>query len=160
MPTKIEWAEETWNPIRARNKETGGVGHFCVHVSPGCEHCYAEGFQKRFNNPIRYAAQDAGKVRTVHGQEGAGEALRLAEAANGVRLLDDRSVLRRYAPPVGLRCFRCAMKNAPQHQFQILTKRPDRMSAVIKFGIRAGGTVLPNVWLGVSVEDRAQPRSY
>jgi len=28
--TKIEWADESWNPIRARNRETGGTGHFCV----------------------------------------------------------------------------------------------------------------------------------
>lgn len=31
MPTKIEWAQETWNPI---------IG--CSHCSPGCDHCYAE----------------------------------------------------------------------------------------------------------------------
>lgn len=39
--TKIEWTHregakgETWNPIRARNRETGGIGHFCVKVSAG-----------------------------------------------------------------------------------------------------------------------------
>lgn len=31
--TKIEWTEATWNPVRARNLETGGVGHFCEILS-------------------------------------------------------------------------------------------------------------------------------
>jgi protein gp37 len=37
MPTKIEWCEETWNPV------TG-----CTKVSAGCKHCYAEAVAKRF----------------------------------------------------------------------------------------------------------------
>ena len=37
--TAIEWAEMSWNPIRARNIATGVVGHYCVKVSPGCKHC-------------------------------------------------------------------------------------------------------------------------
>ncbi|KZC97210.1 hypothetical protein AUP40_04535 [Thalassospira xiamenensis] len=66
--TKIEWTQrpgtkgETWNPIRARNKATGGTGHFCTKVSAGCQNCYAADFQKRFKNPVRYAAQDADQV--------------------------------------------------------------------------------------------------
>jgi len=66
--SKIEWLARpgtkpaTWNPIRAVNKETGGRGHFCVHVSAGCENCYAERMQPRFRNPVRYAAQDRDKV--------------------------------------------------------------------------------------------------
>lgn len=62
--TKIEWAGETWNPIRARNLETDAIGHFCVHHSPGCEHCYAEAWQARLGvgKDVRFAAQDAGKV--------------------------------------------------------------------------------------------------
>ena len=36
MPTKIEWTDETWNPV------TG-----CTKVSPGCDHCYAETITNR-----------------------------------------------------------------------------------------------------------------
>lgn len=60
--TTIEWVDETYNPLRARNRATGGVGHFCVHASPGCKGCYAEKQQPRYKNPIRYAAQDLAKV--------------------------------------------------------------------------------------------------
>ena len=37
MPTKIEWSDETWNPV------TG-----CTKVTAGCDHCYAERFSERF----------------------------------------------------------------------------------------------------------------
>ena len=61
--TGIEWTDSTWSPIRARvrldaadiagakgyrslvsiaEKMAGRVGQHCEHVSPGCEHCYAE----------------------------------------------------------------------------------------------------------------------
>lgn len=69
--TTIEWTQrpgtkgESWNPIRARNKATGGVGHYCVHKSAGCKNCYAERFQPRVHNPIRYAAQDRDKVERL-----------------------------------------------------------------------------------------------
>ncbi len=36
MPTKIEWTDETWNPLAG-----------CTRVSPGCRHCYAERMAKR-----------------------------------------------------------------------------------------------------------------
>ena len=41
------------------------------------------------------------------------------------------------------------MEQTPQHTYQILTKRPDRMAAILNAGFR----ILPNVWLGTSVED-------
>src|SRR5208283_1635768 len=61
--TDIEWTDSTWSPIRVRvrpdaaaiaqakgylsliqiaEKMAGHVGQHCEHVSPGCEHCYAE----------------------------------------------------------------------------------------------------------------------
>ena len=58
----IEWTDATYNPIRARNRETGNVGHFCARISPGCVNCYAEAMQPRFGNRIRYAAQQLGRV--------------------------------------------------------------------------------------------------
>ena len=71
--SKIEWTDQTWNPIRARNLETGpgegGVGHFCEHVSEGCRNCYAEAMQKRFRNFIRYARQDRDKVEIFLDEE-------------------------------------------------------------------------------------------
>jgi len=37
--TSIEWCDHSINPIRARHRATGAVGHYCERVSPGCAHC-------------------------------------------------------------------------------------------------------------------------
>jgi len=43
MSTDIEWADESWNPIRARlRSDPSVIGWHCEHASPGCEHCYSE----------------------------------------------------------------------------------------------------------------------
>jgi protein gp37 len=41
VPTKIEWTDESWNPV------TG-----CVKISPGCKHCYAKTFAERFRGVV------------------------------------------------------------------------------------------------------------
>lgn len=47
------------------------------------------------------------------------------------------------------------MATVPQHHFQILTKRPRRMVTVVdRWYSNTGSTIIPNVWLGVSVEDQ------
>lgn len=53
MPTKIEWAEETWNPV------TG-----CTPVSEGCQNCYAEHFAKRLAGRFGYPKDDP--FRVIH----------------------------------------------------------------------------------------------
>lgn len=40
--TRIEWADATWNPLRAMRKDgTGKIGWHCEQISPACDHCYA-----------------------------------------------------------------------------------------------------------------------
>ena len=53
MTTKIEWthrpgyAGATWNPIRARDPQTGQQGWHCEHVHDGCRNCYAERLNRK-----------------------------------------------------------------------------------------------------------------
>lgn len=49
--TSIEWTDRSINPIRARHRKTGAIGHYCELYSSGCAHCYASNFQKRFTMP-------------------------------------------------------------------------------------------------------------
>lgn len=42
MPTKIQWTDETDNPIYLRNEDGSHGGHWCRKVSEGCGECYAE----------------------------------------------------------------------------------------------------------------------
>ena len=153
MPTKIEWTDETWTPIRARNRETGKVGHFCIHVSPGCAHCYAERLQPRFGNPIRYAAQDAAKVDIYLDEKTLTQPQRWRRPRMVfVCSMTDLFLQLHPADMIGAVLTRIAM--SPHHSFQVLTKRSERAYNCITRAF--GATPPPNLWLGVSVEDRAR----
>ena len=173
MGTKIEWTDETWNPLRARNRETGKIGHFCVHHSPGCKFCYAELLQKRFGNPVRYAAQDADKVELFLDEKVLMQPLswrkpRMVFVCSMTDLFYEG-----YSDDLIDKVF-AVMALAPQHTFQVLTKRAERMRDYLcaepedRINAEAGTLMhfddmpqrdtgpLSNVWLGVSVEDRAR----
>jgi protein gp37 len=126
------------NPIRARNKQTGAVGHFCEKVSPGCAHCYAETWNSRVR-PI--ATKNGGHLI------GTGLAYDVRNREQIKFFLDDSKlleVLKRRQPtkwfwcdmtdPFGEwvpdawidRCF-AVMALTPQHTHQVLTKRAERM---------------------------------
>lgn len=185
--TKIEWTMrpgtkgETLNPIRARNLETGGIGHFCQHVSPGCSACYAERLQPRFRNPIKYRPQDRDKVEIYLDEEVLTRPLHWDKPRTifWCSMTD-------YAAPWVLdewldKIFAvCAL--TPQHTHQLLTKYPERVRAyfatlpmrsdepdritdaadTITWGFGRGyrGSAgladrpLPNLWLGTSCEDQ------
>lgn len=132
-PTKIEWTEATWNPV------TG-----CDKVSPGCKNCYAERMARRL--------QAAG---TLHYKDGFEPTLHhdvlhvpLGWKKPRVIFVNSMSDLFHDAVPLDFiqRVF-AVMHAVPHHQFQILTKRADRL--------RDLDAVLPwrsNIWMGVSVE--------
>lgn len=148
--TKIEWTDATWNPI------TG-----CSVVSPGCKNCYA---MKLAGTRLQNHPSRAGlTVDTKNGPVWTGE-IRLNE-----QWLDQP--LRWKRPRMVFVCAHAdlfheavqddwidlifsAMELSPQHTFQVLTKRPARMRDYINS--RAFKDYpLPNVWIGVSVEDQA-----
>jgi protein gp37 len=56
MPTKIEWAQESWNPI------TG-----CSPISEGCENCYAKRMANRLRGRYGYPADDPFRVDGLSG---------------------------------------------------------------------------------------------
>ncbi len=126
--TSIEWTNETWNPIRARNKQTGGVGHFCEHVSDGCRNCYAERMQRRFKNPVRYAAQDRDKVELYLDEEVLLKPLRW-RAPRKIFPCSMTDMFADFVPDEWLDRMFAVMAVCPHHIFQLLTKRPERMRA-------------------------------
>lgn len=172
--TKIEWTEATWNPIRARNLETGGVGHFCVHASPGCQNCYSEAFQPRFGNPVRFAAQDAAKVEVFLDEKALTQPLRWQKPRH-IFVCSMTDLFGEFVSDEMIDRVFAVMALCPQHTFQVLTKRSARMREYVtanrwqnimdeQYDLQASGLTgdgppgeawpLPNVWLGVSVEDQ------
>ena len=124
--SKIEWTEATWNPIRARNRETGGVGHFCVHASPGCANCYAERLQVRFHNPVRFAAQDAEKVEVFLDEGVLTQPLRWKKPRM-IFVCSMTDLFGEFVTDAMLDRVFAVMALCPQHTFQVLTKRSERM---------------------------------
>ncbi len=61
--SKIKWCDASWNPIRARNFETGKVGWHCERISPGCKNCYACGMNKRLGTGLDYSAPVTSEVK-------------------------------------------------------------------------------------------------
>ncbi len=129
----IEWTDATWNPV------TG-----CTKVSPGCKHCYAERLAirlKKMANP-RYTN---GFSVTLHRDQ-----LDLPLRWKNSRKIFVNSMSDLFHESVPDRFIRDVfhtMTRAPQHIFQVLTKRSKRLSAL--------SSVLPwppNIWQGVSVE--------
>lgn len=133
--SRIEWTEVTWNPT---------IG--CTKISPGCKNCYAETMARRLQ-AMGMRGYDNGFRLTVMPE-------RLAEPLQRkqptVYFVNSMSDLFHEKVPVGYveRVFD-VMRRAPQHTFQVLTKRAERMVAFCE-----GRSVAPNVWLGVSVENR------
>lgn len=131
----IEWTEMTWNPT---------VG--CTKVSPGCKHCYAETMANRLRAMRMRGYQNGFKLSLV--PERLNEPL--ARRKPTVYFVNSMSDLFHQKIPFEYLCrIFDVMAQAPQHTFQILTKRADRMATFC-----AGAAIPSNVWLGVSVENR------
>lgn len=138
--SSIEWTNATWNPVRG-----------CTKVSPGCKHCYAETLAERFRGVPGHPFEDGFDLRLVP------SALTLPLGWRRGRLIFVNSMsdlFHEEVPDPFVRQVFEVMRMAPQHQFQVLTKRADRMAALAdRFGVPA------NAWMGVSVEnERYIPR--
>jgi protein gp37 len=142
----IEWTEATWNPIAG-----------CKIVSPGCTNCYAMRMAARLQ--AMGVGKYAGTTRKSgkrHVWTGKVNVDRLALAAplmwkkpqrifvNSMSDLFQEKTAEQFIRQVW-----GVMARAHWHSFQILTKRPERMLALLS---KPGFPMLPNVWLGASVE--------
>lgn len=130
----IEWTEMTWNPV------TG-----CDKLSSGCKHCYAERMAKRLNamGSSRYAK---GFRLTLHPD--LIDAPKTWKKSRLVFVNSMSDLFHKAVPTEFIKQVFETMVACPQHTFQVLTKRSQRL--------RELGPILPwpsNVWMGVSVED-------
>ena len=133
--SKIEWTEATWNPT---------VG--CTKISQGCKHCYAETMAKRLQAMGTPGYENGFKLTVLRNR--LEEPLRRKKPTvyfvNSMSDLFHKQIPDSYIEEVFDIIGRC-----PQHTFQVLTKRGDRLATF--FSKR---TPPKNSWIGVSVEDR------
>lgn len=147
--TSIEWTDATWNPVAG-----------CAVISPGCTNCYAMRMAARLD--AMGVDKYAGLTRKSGDRYVWTGKVRLDEASlemplswrkprkifvNSMSDLFHADVPAEFVGRVW-----SVMERTPQHTYQILTKRPERMRDVLT---KLGVPVLPNVWLGTSVEDAA-----
>ena len=144
MSTAIEWTDETWNPI---------VG--CERVSPGCAHCYAERMARRqtFMRPgCEYCEviEENGRWngRTVEVPSAWDKPLRW-RTPRQVFVCSMGDVFHESVPFAWVDRVLGIAARTPQHTYQILTKRPERIARCLPHD---WGDGWPNVWLGVSIE--------
>lgn len=181
--SKIEWTGKTWNPL---------VG--CTIHSAGCKGCFAmrDAYRLMHNPNPAIAEKFEGVAKMVNGHAVWTGRINFSEAALKIPLrrhvattwfVNSMSDLfHQHVPDEQIDRIFAVMALCPQHTFQVLTKRADRMRAYLNnpswprrvseivnawpaseighgneftadFAL-CFGAQLPNVWLGVSVEDQ------
>lgn len=131
--TKIEWSQKSWSPIRARNRVTGDVGWFCEHMSSGCDNCYAETMNVNtyFGNGLPYKASSLPQLELFLDEKMLEQPLHW-RAAKKVFVCSMTDLFGRFVPDEWIDQIFAVMALAPQHTFQVLTKRPERMLVYMK----------------------------
>jgi len=144
MATKIEWAEESWNPV------TG-----CTPISEGCVHCYAKRMAQRLKGRYGYPEDEPFKV-TVH-PDRLDQPLKWKKS----RMIFVCSMGDLFHSAVlfdWLFKILCVIENSPEHIFLILTKRPAHMlvqlEKMLHYWDKADQQIFPNLWLGVTAENQ------
>ena len=165
--TPIEWTDATWNPI------TG-----CAVVSPGCTNCYAMRLAgtRMKHHPSRVGLTQVSKAGPVwtgevrFNEEWLTQPLCWSKPRM-IFVCAHGDLFAEGVPDEWIDRVFAVMALAPQHTFQVLTKRSERMREYLRdewFGFRMREVMaklrpspiietllpLPNVWLGVSVEDQ------
>lgn len=147
--TQIEWTDATWNPVAG-----------CSLASSGCKNCYAMKMARRLD---AMGIEKYKGLTQIHNGN---------ITWNGVVKEDNNSLQIPYRWRKPRKIFVNSMsdlfhegvsddfilsvwdvmRETPQHNYQILTKRPERMRQIMTERITS---ILPNVWLGTSVEDNS-----
>jgi len=135
----IEWTDATWNPVRG-----------CEKISPGCKHCYAQVFAERWRGLPDHPYGQGFDLRLV--PEKLEDPLRWRKPrrifVNSMSDLFQAGV----DTPFIRRVFE-TMNQASWHTYQLLTKRADRMQTICS-ELPPHLVRQPQIWLGVSVEDK------
>jgi len=137
--SSIEWTDATWNPVRG-----------CTKISPGCKHCYAETFAERFRGVKGHPYEQGFDLRLVPAK--LEEPLKWKSPSkifvNSMSDLFHPGVPDDYIVKVAE-----VMMAANWHQYQVLTKRADRLRLMLN-GALSFASQSRHIWWGVSVENK------
>lgn len=131
--TKIEWTDKTWNPI------TG-----CTKISAGCANCYAEIMSKRLQ-AMKQDKYKNGFILTMH-NDVLDEPIKWKKP-HTIFVCSMSDLFHENVPFSFIDKVMETIKSTPQHNYQILTKRANRMAEYFSDKI-----IPKNAWLGVTVD--------
>jgi protein gp37 len=145
--TSIEWTDATWNPVAG-----------CTVLTAGCTNCYAMRMAARleamgtakYRGLTRKSGRRAvwtGKIRLDYASL---DTPRTWSKPRKVFVNSMSDLFHDDVPIEFIARVWDVMKETPRHTYQILTKRPERMAQVL---VQRSFEILPNVWLGTSIED-------
>src|SRR4051812_5204341 len=137
--SKIEWTDATWNPVRG-----------CTKISPGCTHCYAATFAERFRGVPGHPYEQGFDLKLI--PEKLTDPFRWP-ARRRVFVNSMSDLFHADVPEDYIERVCRGMAAADWHTYQVLTKRSERMSELLRTRLRFAAE-LPHVWWGVSVENR------
>lgn len=129
VESKISWTQNTWNPW-----------HGCIKVSEGCKFCYMYRDKERYKADPTIVLRSKGKFNDPLRWK---EPKLIFTCSWSDFFIKDADAWRDEAWKI--------IKATPQHTYQILTKRPERIAQCLPADWGKG---YPNVWLGVSVENQ------
>lgn len=127
--SKIEWTDATWNPIRAGHPESPELwpmGWHCEHVSEACRNCYAEAMNKRLGTGLEYKPGNRGAVGHYLNDKTLIAPLHWKRPRR-IFVCSTTDLFGDWVKDEWLDRMFAVMALAPQHTFQVLTKRPARM---------------------------------
>src|SRR6185436_1969009 len=133
--SSIEWTEMTWNPT------TG-----CDKISAGCKFCYAEVMTRRLQAMGIEKYKDGFAIRTHE------DTLTIPYSWKSSKVVFVNSMSDLFHPEVPVEFIRkvfAVMNDTPQHTYQVLTKRAERL-----YELHHLVNWTENIWMGVSVEDK------
>jgi len=134
---KIEWTEQTWNPSAG-----------CTKISSGCKNCYAEAMAIRLQAMGVEGYENGFKFNIVPSRLN-DPFKRKKPTVYFVNSMSD--IFHKDMPEDYLNKIFNVIEETPQHTYQILTKREDRM-----FMYLSKRNIPKNIWLGVTVDNRKE----
>jgi protein gp37 len=133
--SRIEWTEATWNPV------TG-----CDQVSPGCAHCYAKTFAERWRGVPGHPYEQGFDLRLWPDRL---DQPRRWKKSRTIFVNSMSDLFHEDIPFDFVEQVFEVMVDCEQHTFQVLTKRHERLAE-----LAPALPWPPNVWMGVSIENR------
>lgn len=144
VSSRIEWTEATWNPVSG-----------CTILSPGCTNCYAMRLarrlgimgQEKYVDTTRVSGGRAKWTGTIKFDEHAVDLPRQWKRGRLIFVNSMSDLFHEAVPLPYIKRVFDVMASTPQHTYQVLTKRAERLG---KLGNQLAWP--PNVWMGVNVE--------